>query len=191
MSSGTLEVIRGDHLVVDISNCLIPTLSVDESSHITVKVDNEWGRAKGKGVLYTTNHCNNVAVVVLAKENNDDSTATATATTDTTDERELARHPVEYVSQSDQPDQLDEPSSSNEIVQWISRYVDNQFLTEVMVREGQGYATTKREKEIADLRDKVFDMKCISVLLSHLLFIYTNISLIITTHTTYIAGTWT
>eukprot|EP01089_Gocevia_fonbrunei_P008071 TRINITY_DN1971_c0_g1_i2.p1 TRINITY_DN1971_c0_g1~~TRINITY_DN1971_c0_g1_i2.p1 ORF type:complete len:199 (-),score=36.50 TRINITY_DN1971_c0_g1_i2:73-669(-) len=43
------------------------------------------------------------------------------------------------------------------VAQWISRFSPEGVLsTELVVREGAGYATTKREKQIADARDERF-----------------------------------
>lgn len=41
-----------------------------------------------------------------------------------------------------------------EFPQFVVQIVDGKLLTELVIREGGGYATTKRQKDIADENDR-------------------------------------
>jgi len=64
---------------------------------------------------------------------------------------------VEYPKIDEKPKESkseDEPTTdANQIHQFISRFFNGKLLTEEIIREGLGYATTSREKEIAEKRD--------------------------------------
>ena len=61
---------------------------------------------------------------------------------------------VALSNQDSEPSRMTEIGDGDELTQYVCQLVDGELTCELVVREGNNYATTKREKEAADERDR-------------------------------------
>jgi NAD-dependent SIR2 family protein deacetylase len=158
--SGVVEIINSRGVVLDLSlaDRNVPTIVVENSQECVVRVPDGWGQLRGQGLLYTA-QCDNV---VLETEGGQKFPVVVNSN----GEDDVAKQGTGNDKDSDKENGTDSDSDSNNdkdadrIAQFVSRFMERgDLVTERVVREGVGYATTAREKEAADARDSEVDAK--------------------------------
>jgi len=119
--TGTVEVINSKNIVLEMKS-IVPTIVVEKTQGCQLNVPTGWGKSKGQGSLFTSS-CQDISVVSDGKT---------------------------YQVQTPDETTILVPEKTNIVVQYISRFFKNELNTEVVIREGGGYATTVAEKELAD-----------------------------------------
>jgi len=155
--SGTMEVINSSNIKTD-TKALIPTVTVDNTNNCTLVVPAKWATGRGLGGLYTSKS-NEITVVKSLPDE-----------TQQTFKVELpAETPISEFARPALADNTGNGDNSNALPwQYVSRFVEGKFQTELVTREGAGYATTVREKTAADKKDAEFQRRLVQVLNSTL-----------------------
>lgn len=129
--SGTMEIISCDGCKITVSK-LIPTMVIEKSKKCDFLVSKTWGRRKGQGTLYSTNDCEEIRILV------DD-----------------VIYPITYdQEQVKKVHSIEESSNQKPLAQFVSKFINNEMHTEIVIREGAGYATTPTEKAAADKKQE-------------------------------------
>jgi hypothetical protein len=147
VASGTIEIIRCSDFKLELVST-VPTISVDETVtlHITAIAPSPAGnqqqtaqqiRANSAASVYTT-HSTGVSLRLVEKQLNPD-------------QPQIFDDTATVISSYSVPSDTD---VGGEVTQYISQLVGNELRTEMVVREGAGYATTARAKQEADEREE-------------------------------------
>lgn len=143
--TGTVEVINSSNIKIDCTT-LVPTMTADNVANCEIGVISTWGRKKGEGALYTS-RCKDMFLVI------EDKVLLSPFTRGDVDDYN------QKIKLECTETEMDRFKSKFGIVQYVTRYVNSEITTELVVREGRGYATTQREKDIADKKEELLQQK--------------------------------